>query len=233
MDDIKLALLGDKAAQERLTERGELLPCAHCKGNGKVSFKDYRFIGKNFKGDRKIVYRVQIICNKCRSRGKPIFTGPLVNPNPYITKWGNCYADTDVCTKGGKRAMTRAMQGPCEEIEQTCLFRWAALESGAHPELALLHAIPNGGKRSKSEAARMKAAGVKPGVPDMFLPVAREGCHGLYIELKRRDGGRVSTEQTAWMEALARQGYKTALCHGWDAAREEIQRYLGGKWSCG
>ncbi len=94
--------------------------------------------------------------------------------------------------------MTRAMQGPCEEIEQTCLFRWAALESGAHPELALLHAIPNGGKRSKSEAARMKAAGVKPGVPDMFLPVAREGCHGLYIELKRRDGGRVSTEQTAW-----------------------------------
>lgn len=128
-------------------------------------------------------------------------------------------------------AMTRAMQGPCEEIEQTCLFRWAALESGAHPELALLHAIPNGGKRSKSEAARMKAAGVKPGVPDMFLPVAREGCHGLYIELKRRDGGRVSTEQTAWMEALARQGYKTALCHGWDAAREEIQRYLGGKWA--
>ena len=129
--------------------------------------------------------------------------------------------------------MTRAVQGPCEEIEQTCLFRWAALESGAHPELALLHAIPNGGKRSKSEAARMKAAGVKPGVPDMFLPVAREGCHGLYIELKRRDGGRVSTEQTAWMEALARQGYKTALCHGWDAAREEIQRYLGGKWACG
>ena len=73
--------------------------------------------------------------------------------------------------------------------------------------------------------------GVKPGVPDMFLPVAREGCHGLYIELKRRDGGRVSPEQTAWMDALARQGYKTALCHGWDAAREEIQRYLGGKWA--
>ena len=123
--------------------------------------------------------------------------------------------------------MTRAMPGPCEEIEQTCLFRWAALESGAHPELKLLHAIPNGGKRSKSEAGRMKAAGVKAGVPDMCLPVAREGCHGLYIELKRRDGGRVSPEQALWMEALARQGYKAVLCHGWDAAREEIQRYLG------
>lgn len=104
MDDIKLALLGDKAAQERLTERGELLPCAHCKGNGKVSFKDYRFIGKNFKGDRKIVYRVQIICNKCRSRGKPIFTEPLINPNPYITKWGNCYCqESEVCNEETKR----------------------------------------------------------------------------------------------------------------------------------
>ncbi len=117
--------------------------------------------------------------------------------------------------------------GISEEIEQTCFFRWAAMESGAHPELKLLHAIPNGGKRSKSEAGRMKAAGVKAGVPDMCLPVAREGCHGLYIELKRRDGGRVSPEQASWMEALARQGYKAVLCHGWDAAREEIQRYLG------
>ena len=131
------------------------------------------------------------------------------------------------------KRMSIQKNGFSEEYEQICLFKWAALESGAHPELALLHAIPNGGKRIPREAARMKAGGVKAGVPDMFLPVAREGCHGLYIELKRRDGGRVSTEQTAWMEALARQGYKTALCHGWDAAREEIQRYLGGVWSCG
>ena len=32
MDDVRLSLLGDKAAQERLTERGELLPCWHCGG---------------------------------------------------------------------------------------------------------------------------------------------------------------------------------------------------------
>ena len=39
MDDVRLALLGDKAVQERLTERGELLPCPHCKGKGKVHEK--------------------------------------------------------------------------------------------------------------------------------------------------------------------------------------------------
>lgn len=31
MDDITLALLGDREAQERVTERGELLPCPMCK----------------------------------------------------------------------------------------------------------------------------------------------------------------------------------------------------------
>lgn len=31
MDDIKLALLGNKAAQERLTERGVILCCPYCK----------------------------------------------------------------------------------------------------------------------------------------------------------------------------------------------------------
>lgn len=104
MDEVRLALLGDRAAQERITARGELLPCPHCKGKGKVSFKDHRFVGQNFKGDKRIVYRIQVICNKCRSRGKPIFTQPLINPNPYITKWGNCYyQESEVCNEKTKR----------------------------------------------------------------------------------------------------------------------------------
>ena len=129
--------------------------------------------------------------------------------------------------------MSTRMECPEEEVEQTCLFRWAAYSLGTHPELALLHAIPNGGKRSKSEAARMKAAGVKAGVPDMFLPVARGGSHGLYIELKRIKGGRVSAEQLAWMEELTREGYTCAVCHGWEEARKVIQTYLkGGEATC-
>lgn len=32
MDDIKLALLGNKEAAKRLTDAGVLLPCPHCKG---------------------------------------------------------------------------------------------------------------------------------------------------------------------------------------------------------
>ena len=99
MTDIQKALQGDHEAAKRLTDAGVLLGCPHCKGSGKVSFKDHRFVGQNFRGDKKLVYRVQVICNKCRSRGKPVFTEPLINPNPYLTKWGNCYADTDVCNE--------------------------------------------------------------------------------------------------------------------------------------
>lgn len=44
MNDIKRALLGDKAAQERITERGELLPCALCKGRGVLDSDHIRSI---------------------------------------------------------------------------------------------------------------------------------------------------------------------------------------------
>ena len=43
--------------------------------------------------------------------------------------------------------MTRNTPIPTEAQEQTALFQWAKMQSGKYPELALLHAIPNGGSR--------------------------------------------------------------------------------------
>lgn len=121
----------------------------------------------------------------------------------------------------------QALPVPSEEAEQTCLFRWAHYMSiETCKDLKLLHAIPNGGLRSKTEAARMKAAGVRAGVPDVCLPVARKGCHGLYIELKRRQGGRISPEQMSWMYDLTAQGYRCMVCKGWEEAAREIAEYM-------
>ena len=106
---------------------------------------------------------------------------------------------------------------PTESVEQQCLFRWAAFQSGRFPELALLYHVPNGGSRKKAEAGRFRAEGVKAGVPDLCLPVARGGFHGLYIELKR---------QKAWLSNLEKQGYFVALCKGWEAAAKVITEYL-------
>ena len=95
------------------------------------------------------------------------------------------------------------------------LFSWAAMQSGKYPELNLLYHVPNGGSRHKAEAGRLRAEGVKAGVPDLCLPVARGQYHGLYIELKRQRGGRTSDHQSEWLDALSAQGYKAALCYGY------------------
>ena len=70
--------------------------------------------------------------------------------------------------------------------------------------------------------------GVKAGVPDLCLPVARGQYHGLYMELKRQRGGRTSDHQSEWLDALSAQGYKAALCYGWEQAAGTIIEYLTG-----
>ena len=131
---------------------------------------------------------------------------------------------------------------PTEDTEQICLFRWAALQSSKYPELALMYHIPNGGKRSKSEAARFRTMGVKAGVPDIFLPVKRSGhwltgpsdmiapYNCLYIELKRQHGGTVSPAQKTWIAALRKAGYAVEVCKGWEAAAAVIMDYLEGRY---
>lgn len=118
---------------------------------------------------------------------------------------------------------------PLEAQEQEDLFQWAEWHLGKWPELKLMYAVPNGGYRTKSEAARLKAQGVKAGVPDICLPVARGGCHALYIELKRRKGGVVSQAQGEWIQALTAEGNECAVCAGADAAITIIKRYLEAK----
>ena len=115
---------------------------------------------------------------------------------------------------------------PTEEDEQKRLFSWARLNEGAHPELKLMFHIPNGGKRGKAEAGRFKAQGVKAGVPDIFLAVPRGAYHGLFIEMKRQQGGKATPEQRQWLQELNGRGYRAVIAKGWEAAREEITQYL-------
>lgn len=118
---------------------------------------------------------------------------------------------------------------PLEAEEQELVIQWAEWNEVRWPELRLLHAIPNGGYRRKSEAVRLKAQGVKAGVPDLHLPVARGGAHGLYIEMKRQKGGVLSSDQQDWIRDLTQEGYECAVCAGADAAITIITRYLEGK----
>ena len=113
-----------------------------------------------------------------------------------------------------------------ESDEQQALFVWSKMMQAQYPELSLLHAIGNGGKRNLIEAARMKREGVLAGVSDIMLPVARNGFHGLYIELKVGKG-KASDSQKWWITQTTKQGYYSVVCVGWVEAKEVIERYLG------
>ena len=114
-----------------------------------------------------------------------------------------------------------------EYDEQVALIDWCAWQANRDPRFGLLFAIPNGEKRDVVTAARLKRSGVKAGVPDLMLPVAAQHWHGLFIEMKRRDGGTVSAEQATRLDALNAQGYLAVVCHGADEARVLLGFYLG------
>lgn len=111
-----------------------------------------------------------------------------------------------------------------ETTEQITLFNWAKNNESNFPCLKLMYHVPNEGKRTNGGI--LKAAGMKSGVPDVCLPVPRNGYHGLYMEMKYGKN-RPTKEQESYMELLRQQGYKTAVCYGFESAKDEIVRYLG------
>lgn len=112
-----------------------------------------------------------------------------------------------------------------ESAEQQALFRWAAFAEGKYPELALMFHIPNEGVRTKANGARLKAEGLRAGVPDIMLPVARGAYHGLFVELKAGKN-RPSNAQERWLTTLSGQGYMAVVCWGWESAKNMIINYL-------
>ena len=88
-----------------------------------------------------------------------------------------------------------------------------------------IFAIPNGGKRNKIEAANLKRQGVKAGVPDLCVPVARRGYHGLFIEMKYGKN-KTTPSQDDWLNKLNREGYLAKVCNGYSEAIELLKYYF-------
>lgn len=109
-----------------------------------------------------------------------------------------------------------------EKDEQIALFDWAQYRT----DLQRMFHITNEGRRSVQHTMSLLRQGMKPGVPDNMLPLARGGYHGLFIELKRSSGGRLSPEQKDWQAALLEEGYAVAVCKGFEEARETIDWYV-------
>lgn len=121
-----------------------------------------------------------------------------------------------------------------EDGHQAALFCWVALNIKTYPDLFWLFAIPNGGWRDPVTANKLKATGVKSGVPDLCLLVRRGTFAALWIELKRpksegKAKGVVRQEQKPWIKQAKNCGHGAAVCVGWEQARDMIVEYLNYK----
>ena len=111
-----------------------------------------------------------------------------------------------------------------EHDTQAAFFAWANYKR--FPGIDLLHATPNGGERHPVVAAKLKAEGVKTGVPDVSWPVARGGFIGLAIEFKN-GSGNPSKEQRERIDRLQKEGWCVAVCWSWEAAARLLTGYAG------
>lgn len=73
-----------------------------------------------------------------------------------------------------------------------------------------------------------KLMGVKKGVSDILLPLPTKSHHGLWLELKRREGSRESSEQRWWINKMRSLGYAAYFCYGCDDAIRKVSDYLKG-----
>lgn len=103
---------------------------------------------------------------------------------------------------------------PSEHLEQVRLVSWFRRN---YPGVRIF-AIPNGGARSGPQGASLKAEGVSPGVPDLFVPEWL-----LWVELKREKGGVVSPVQRDWIEYLESIGHRVIVGRGFDDAKRQIE----------
>lgn len=111
---------------------------------------------------------------------------------------------------------------PSEDDEQRAVVEYCDIMG-----FPVFH-IPNEGKRSKATAARMKRLGLRSGVPDLFVPIARGEYHGLFVEMKRRDftPSKITSNQLEWIELLKSNGYAAFVCAGANSAIKCVDWYM-------
>ena len=100
-----------------------------------------------------------------------------------------------------------------EHLEQVRLVSWFRK---TYPDTRIL-AIPNGGIRSASAGASLKAEGVSAGVPDLVVPAGL-----LWVEMKRETGGTVSPAQRDWISYLESIGHQVIIGRGFEDARQQV-----------
>jgi hypothetical protein len=117
---------------------------------------------------------------------------------------------------------------PTEHQIQAAFVTWTRHAEARFPALKLAFAVPNAAKRHAGAAAILKAEGMRPGVPDWWLPYPFRKVAGLVIEFKRPKTGKLSKLQLEYIHRLEEVGWQVDICTDWQEARAIVIDYLGG-----
>ena len=122
-------------------------------------------------------------------------------------------------------ANTRKHPTDEEHRIQCACVRWFNVQ---YPKLhGRLFAVPNGGRRDATTAAKLKAEGVVPGVADLVLLMSNRDYGALLIEMKTPKG-RQSDSQKKWEKIVCAEAeYKYVVCRSLDDFIREVGSYLG------
>ncbi len=88
-----------------------------------------------------------------------------------------------------------------------------------------LFAVPNGGYRTKTTAALMKAEGQLAGVADLILLKRKGRCGALLLEAKVK-GNYQSETQREWQKRIENDGYIYKVFRSLDEFIEIVNNYL-------
>lgn len=110
---------------------------------------------------------------------------------------------------------------PFEEVEQRTLAQFLDFKGflWTHP--------PNEGKRNLVAGSRLKQAGMSKGCPDVLIFDPPTGYVGCAIELKRKQGGKLSKAQGDWLINLNKCGWLVTVAKGADEAIKFIREAYG------
>ena len=95
-----------------------------------------------------------------------------------------------------------------------------------HKNDGIIYAIPNGGVRDTTTAAKLRMEGALAGIPDLHIPVPRHGYASLYIEMKNGKTGRLSDHQKTMIERLRSLGNKVDVCRTFDEFVKTVEDYM-------
>lgn len=82
----------------------------------------------------------------------------------------------------------------------------------------------NEGKRTYANASILKRMGLKAGVSDLFIPRGTDNFHGLFLELKSKNG-KLTDTQLNFMNEMIKEGFGAHVAYSSSEAIQIIKAF--------